>query len=168
MKRTFEIINSLVEDEIILKYALAGSVATLFYIEPTVTYDLDILVVVNSDSVLEPLKEIYNWARERNYEAKDEHIHIEGTPVRFLPVYSTLINEAVENAVMKEFEDVPVKVVTAEYLVAIMIDVNRQKDRERAVRFFTEYRGLDTEKLNNIAARFGLKEKLDSFKERYL
>ncbi len=168
MKKAFTVINSLIDEKIIVKYALAGSFATLFYIEPTVTYDLDILVVVNNTSMLEPLKELYNWARSRNYEIKDEHIIIEGIPVQFLPVYSPLIIESVERSFQREFENVPVKVLSPEYLVAIMIEVNREKDRQRAVRFFEECKTLNLEKLKDIIERFGLTEKYHKFRERYL
>ena len=37
------IINRLVEEKIILEYAIAGGVAALYYTEPVLTYDFDIV-----------------------------------------------------------------------------------------------------------------------------
>jgi hypothetical protein len=42
----FKVINAMVEAGIIRRYAVAGAVATLNYIEPTVTEDLDVLIAV--------------------------------------------------------------------------------------------------------------------------
>ena len=44
MRKTIEILNRMVADEVIDGYAIAGAVAAIFYTEPTDTVDLDILV----------------------------------------------------------------------------------------------------------------------------
>jgi hypothetical protein len=46
MRRTIEVITKLAEQGVIQQYAIAGAVAALNYIEPTLTEDLDILVSV--------------------------------------------------------------------------------------------------------------------------
>ena len=45
LKNALQVINGMVVDGIIQKYVVAGVVAALNYIEPTVTQDLDILVL---------------------------------------------------------------------------------------------------------------------------
>jgi len=162
-------INTLVAEKIIDYYAIGGSIAALFYIEPTVTYDLDILVILHKKPpALEPLQELYYWAKNHSYEIKAEHIIIEGIPVQFLPVYSPLIEAAIKEAHEKTFAGVKTYVVSPEYLVAIMLDVNRPIDRERALRFFQNYNKLDIELLEKIIASFKLQEKYNHFRKKYI
>ena len=44
MKKTLQILNELVVTGIINEYAIAGGMAHFYYIEPSVTYDLDLIV----------------------------------------------------------------------------------------------------------------------------
>ncbi len=169
MRETLMKINTLLGEKIIDRYAIGGSIAALFYIEPTVTYDLDILVILHCEAqTLEPLKDIYAWAHRNSYEIKAEHIIIEGIPVQFLPVYKPLIEEAVERANEKTFDGVKTFVVGPEFLIAIMMDVNRPIDRERALRFFKTYKELDVTLLENIIDKFQLNKNYNSFKEKFV
>jgi hypothetical protein len=167
MQKTFKIINQLLESGIIEKYAVGGNIATIFYIEPTTTYDLDIMVILPSeDNILHPLKDIYEWAKEKNYKLEKEHIIIEGIPVQFLPAYNDLVKEAVENAVEKKYKNEKISVIGIEYLIAIMVDTYRPIDKERLIRFLNNAK-FDKEILNGILIKFKLKEKYDSFKKTY-
>ena len=56
---------------------------------------------------------------------------IEGWPVQFLPTYNPLIAEAVEQAVEIKFKSTPTRVLSAEHLVAIMLQTGREKDCAR-------------------------------------
>jgi hypothetical protein len=44
MKKTLEKINELVESRIIDKYAIGGGMGQFYHIEPSVNYDLDIII----------------------------------------------------------------------------------------------------------------------------
>jgi hypothetical protein len=44
LRKTVEVVAKLAERGVILRYAIAGAVAALNYIQPTLTEDLDILV----------------------------------------------------------------------------------------------------------------------------
>jgi hypothetical protein len=59
LKSTLQVINGMVADGIIQKYAVAGAVAALNYIEPTLTQDLDVLIsfddLEGGHSKLDPL-----------------------------------------------------------------------------------------------------------------
>lgn len=46
LRKTIEVVTKLAERGAIQRYAIAGAVAALNYIEPTLTEDLDILVSV--------------------------------------------------------------------------------------------------------------------------
>jgi len=163
MKETLQVINSLVEKDLFEKYAIGGAVAGVFYAEPVVTFDLDIMVILSGDSnELDPLREVFDWAKESGYELDKEQIIIEGIPVQFLPVFNDLIGEAVENAVEKDFEGIKTYVMSPEYLCAIMLDTNRAKDRERFVRFYEDTRKsgiLDESLLEGLLEKFNLTDR---------
>ncbi|HEX2787136.1 MAG TPA: hypothetical protein VHP32_04460 [Ignavibacteria bacterium] len=162
MIKTIKNIEELISKNIIKKYAVGGAFASIFYIEPIATFDLDIFVIIKTEDAksLNPLKEIYAWAKEKNFPVEKEHILIEGIPVQFLPVYNELTAEAVENAAIKKFDGEDISVISPEYLIAIMIDTFRGKDRERAIRFLNEAT-IDKATLDNILNKYNLKDKFD-------
>lgn len=91
MKKTLEKINELVSNGIIKNYAIGGGMGQFYYIEAGTTYDLDIMLELHiEDNPLNPLKDIYQWARKENYVEDKEHIIIEGIAVQFLPAYNEL------------------------------------------------------------------------------
>ena len=167
MKKTLEKINELVETGIITRYAIAGGMGQFYYIEPSVTYDLDVIVnLAFEKNKLNPLEDVYRWAKENNYKSIEEHIIIEGIPVRFLPAYNDLVTEALNNAVEIELYKIKTFIFKPEYLMAIMLQTNRPKDRERLIKFFEEA-DFSLEVFNNILERFSLVEKYSEFKKRF-
>lgn len=94
-------------------------------------------------------------------------IVIEGWPVRFLPVYNPLTEEAVARAVEAQFGAAPTRVLGAEYLAAIMLETGRPKDHARLVQFF-EFDALDRAVLEEIVMRHGLSSKWDAFRKRFM
>lgn len=168
MKKTLEILNTLVIEGIVDKYSICGGMAHFYYIEPSVTYDLDIVVRFNSiKNELTPLSGLYEWARANNYEIKDEHIIIEGLPVQFLPEYNPLVCEALETAVEIIIFDTKTFIFKSEYLMAIMLETNRPKDRERLLQFLQEAEFSES-LLEDIFSKFNLTEKYISFKRKSL
>lgn len=160
MEKTLRIINQLLEKDIIKRYAIGGGIACLFYVEPTMTYDLDVMVILSSEeNPLTPLRPIYDWAKNENFELREEHIVIEGIPVQFLPVYNELIKEAVLNSVQVDFNGVDTFIFKAEYLVAIMLDTYRPKDKIRIIQIIEEVK-LDRNLLDIITKKYNLAEKL--------
>jgi len=167
LKDTLNIINTLLEEGIIEKYAIGGSIASLFYVEPTVTFDLDIMIILpKTVHKLDQLREIYEWAEKKNYKSIAEHIEIEGIAVQFLPAYNELIEEAIAESLEKEYDGVKTYVISPEYLVSIMIQTNRAIDRERALRFYETYEKLDKEMIKKICEKFKLSEKHNQFIKR--
>ncbi|MDO8644223.1 MAG: hypothetical protein Q7S00_04555 [bacterium] len=134
MKKTLQVINKLEKEGVIERYAVGGATALLFYAEPSLTFDLDIFIFLpdskNSKQLIN-LSSLYQKLKSQGYLAEKEHVLIEGIPVQFIPAYNPLVEEAVKEAVAKEYEGVPIKVLAIEYLLAIMVDTNRPKDRER-------------------------------------
>jgi hypothetical protein len=131
IEKTISVINQMTYNGVIENYALGGATAVIFYTEPIATEDIDVFVHVRraGQSVLMEFQPLFDYLRERGYEIKGEHAYIEGFPVQFLPISKDLINEAVIQA--NEFElsgGVRVRVMSPQYLVAIMLDTGRMKD----------------------------------------
>lgn len=158
MKKTLQKINELLEKGIIERYAIAGGMAQFYYIEPSVTYDLDLIVhIADEEKSLDPLSLIYRWAEENKYKTESEHIIIEGLPVQFLLAYNELVKEALENRDEIIIFNEKTYILKAEYLMAIMLQIGRLTDRERLARFFIEAE-YNSGLFHSIIKRFGLEE----------
>src|SRR3989339_45198 len=168
MKKTLEKINELVSLGIIKNYAIGGGMGQFYYIEAGTTYDLDIMLQLNVEvELLEPLKEIYAWAKKEKFEENKEHILIEGIPVQFLPAYNELLNEAIDNANEVELFSIKTRIIRAEYLMAIMLQTYRSIDKTRLTKFFEDV-DYDVQLFSQILNKFNLKAKFDELKEKYL
>ncbi len=168
LKNALQVINGMVTDGIIQKYAVAGAVAALNYIEPTITQDLDILVsfdeLRSGPTGLVTLDPLISYLRDRGYtQFENEGIVIEGWPVQFLPVANDLDVEGLNQAVEVEIElgsgMAPFKITTlsAEHIVATALKVGRPKDRERILRFI-EAKVVDLKVLRDVLNRHNLLE----------
>lgn len=159
--------NQLVQRGIIRSNAIARGLAQFYYIEPSVTYDLDLIVNFGEmESALNPLSGIYRWAEEEKYELIGEHIKIEGIPVQFLPAYNELIEEALLSAEKITLFDVETFILTAEYLMAMLLQTGRSKDMERLNQFLDSAQ-YSRSKFEEIISKFSLNEKYEKFKNRY-
>lgn len=159
MKRTLQILNDLERDHVFSRYAIGGAMAATFYVEPLLTFDLDVFVVLRKGGGgLISLAPIYDALRARGYTEEAECVLIEGVPVQFLPAYNSLLEEALTEANETLYEDVATRVVCAEYLIAICLQTGRAKDRER-VRILREQAKLDLPRLAEVLARYDLEER---------
>ena len=165
LRKTIEVVTKLAEQGAIEAYAIAGAVAALNYIQPTLTEDVDILVSIahfdKRASGLILLSPIEAALAKMGYtERSDVGILIEGWPVQFLPVASSLDEEALEQAVEIEIEPTgnpPLKArtVRAEHLVATALKVGRLKDLAR-IQAFLEQDAVDLAALKDILKRHDL------------
>ena len=145
LKRTLQVLNELESAGVLSRYAIGGAMGATFYVEPVLTFDLDVFVMLPEfRSGLLSLTSLYN-----------ECMWIEGVPVQFLPVYNALLEEALAEARETVYEDTPTRVLRAEHLAAICIQTGRKKDRER-VRLLREQAELDVEYLKKVLARHNL------------
>ena len=142
------------------RYAIAGAMAATFYVEPLLTFDLDVFVVLpQTPGGLLTLAPLYDALRARGYsEQENECIRIEGVPVQFLPAYNPLVEEALKEAQEIMYEDVPARVLRSEHLLAICLQTGRSKDRER-VRILREQAKLDQNFLADVLRRHQLEDK---------
>lgn len=164
MDKALRVIEEMVRLGIIKAYAIGGGIAATYYIEPVLTYDLDVFFTPAREGV-DVLAPIYEYSRERGYVSEAEAILIEGFPVQFIPAYNELVRDAVADAATLQYRDVKAKVVKAEYLVAIALQTGRAKDRERVIRLLEEAR-LDRALLEEILDKHGLAGKLKKLESR--
>lgn len=157
MEKTLQVLNTLEHDGVIEKYAIGGAMGATFYIEPVLTFDLDIFVVLRQKSALLTLAPLYEALRMKGYKAEGECVNIEGVPVQFLPAYNALLEEALAEAQTIRYEKTPARVLRAEHLVVICLQTGRVKDRDR-VRLFLEEARLDMEYLSEVLNRHGLED----------
>src|SRR5215213_5689396 len=156
MKETLKIINRMVKDGVIKKYAIGGAVAAIYYLEPFDTADLDVFVQVNpGGESLAVLAPIYDYLVERGCEPKGESIYLEGFPVQFLPVFNPLTEEAVERARIIKYARLTTRIMRPEHLVAIMLNTGRLKDYLR-IGMFLEQRAVNMRQLRAVLKRHGL------------
>ncbi|MGH6871467.1 MAG: hypothetical protein ACREHE_08170 [Rhizomicrobium sp.] len=161
--KTIEVVIRLARDGVIGNYAIAGAVAALNYIEPTLTEDLDILISVNAFEtrksgllLLGPIED--GLARLGYARRTDVGYDIEGWPVQFLPVSSPLEEEALEQAVEVDIRDgggVRARCLRAEHVVAIALKVGRLKDLAR-IESFLDRRAVDLSALKAVLERHRL------------
>jgi hypothetical protein len=163
VEKTLKIIKELKEKKILNDFSIGGGIAALYYIEPLLTYDLDIFFIPMEDKI-DVLTPIYGYLKEKGFKAKKEHVMIEGIPVQFIPVYNDLVKEAVQYSVEAKYGRIKTRVLGLEYLIAVMLQTGRPKDRERLVKVFEEAK-IELKLLKKILKKHGLYDKYVQFKE---
>ena len=163
MEATLQVLNELEREGIITRYAIGGAVGAIFYMEPFLTYDLDIFVTLPPTAGgLLTLAPIYETLRRRGYEEEGECLRIEGIPVQFLPAYNALLEEALAEARETRYAETPTRVLRPEHLAAIMVQTGRDKDRQRFSTFMQEAE-LDAGYLHGVLARHQLTGRFDAW-----
>ena len=150
-------ITDMKRDGIVADYAIGGAMALIFWSEPTATFDLDVFVLLEQTGSLVSLDEIYRWTRARGYPEQDEHIIIAGIPVQVIPAYDALAAEAVNEAADLEYDRQPVRVIRAEYLVAMYLEESaRTRKRLERVAGLLDEGNLDQSLLEDLLERYKL------------
>ncbi len=163
MKRTLQALNRMVKDGVIEGYVIGGAIAAAYYLEPITTHDLDVFFqLAASESGLTSLSPLYAYLSARGYQPEGEAVHIAGWPVQFLPIFNPLYEEAYDKAAQVTFDGVPVRVMTAEHLVAVMLQTGRPQDRVRIIQFL-EAKAVNGTRLKRILKRHGLSRIWEEF-----
>ena len=165
MEKTLQVLNALEEEGVFSRYAIGGAMAATFYVEPVLTFDLDVFVVLpQGPEGLLTLSPLYGALAARGYREEGECISIEGVPVQFLPVHTSLLQEALAEAREMLYEKTRTRVMRAEHLAAIALQTGREKDRQR-VRLLMEQAALDMRYLNSVLARHDLQARWKQWTE---
>lgn len=167
MEKAIKAVRELQRRGLIKNYAIGGGIATIYYVEPILTYDLDIFFIPpEEEKEIMSNSSIYDFLETKGYKPHKEHIIIENLPVQFLPAYNELIREAIENAVEVKYKKTKTRIFRAEYLIAIMIQTSRPKDKERMIKILDEAE-IEKGYLTKILQKCGLKEKFERFVRLY-
>lgn len=165
MKNTIKVITELKKKGLIKDYAIGGAIAVLRWVEPFFTRDLDIFVIPaqkTKDKQLISFSPIYDYLKTKGYnEWVGQWIMIEGVPVEFIPAEG-LAGESVKNSIATDFEGVKTRVITPEYLIALLLLAGRQKDKIK-VEMLLKQTKIDFRKLKEILKKYDLKVKLRPF-----
>ena len=171
MRKAIEVVANLAEQGVIKAYAVTGAVATLAYVDPVLTQDLDILVGVDDfdkrQSGLVLLTPIDSALAAMGYtERTGAGLIVEGWPVEFLPVASDLDAEALREAIEVEFKAASppfkARVLRPEHIVAKAVEVGRLKDLAR-VEAFLDQKSVDLAALSRVIERFALADAWRAF-----
>jgi hypothetical protein len=147
--RALKILNRLKRNGLIRDYAIGGGYAVNYYLEPILTYDLDIFVLIDTD---EEFHALYDYFKKARYKIENVYIVIAEMPVQFLPSsIHPLIDEAVRQAKRIRVKGVRTKVLKAEYLIATLLMAFRPKDK-MVIPQLLEW--ADMKKLKSIIERF--------------
>jgi len=154
MRELAQLLNDMRTAGVIENYALFGAMAQMRYTEAVATLDADVLVSVASPERMDVLA------------AEGEAIRVGAWPVQFVPVFSPLTREAMEQADTADFEGVPLRVVRADHLAAIALSVGRAKDYARILALL-ESSSVARDQIARLAARHGLSEAWQRFETRF-
>jgi len=166
VKELAELLNEMVKKEVIINYAIFGAMAQIRYAEPVATLDIDVLVGVPESEGLDILKGIYAYCAKKGYITEGEAIRVGAWPVQFLPAFSNLTREAMEQAETADFEGAPLRVVGAKYLAVIALSVGRAKDLARILALL-EAGAVTWQEIGMLADQYGLSHEWKRFKNRF-
>ena len=163
MEATLKVLNELEREGVITRYAIGGAVGAIFYMEPFLTYDVDVFVLLpQTAGGLLTLTPIYEALRKRGCPEEGECILIEGMPVQFLPAYNALLQEALAEAREMRYAETVTRVLRPEHLAAIMVQTARDKDRQRFSTFMLETE-LEPGYLRGVLDRHQLTERFNTW-----
>ncbi len=162
-------INAMEADGIVDRYAIGGAVGATFYLEPVATLDVDIFISFQAQpgSLLISPEHVFKYLTGRGARIEGEYLIIADWPVQFLPPTGLLVEEALEEAVEVEVEEIRTRVFTAEHLAAIALQTGRPKDKARLLQFI-ESGALSSERFQNILERHTLAGSWRKFEQQFL
>ncbi len=158
MQEVCDILEQLVSEGSLKRYAIGGATAAGFHGEPLATRDIDVFIFIDPPpgAILVTLEPLYSRLAQLGFsEFEEEGILIHGFPVQFLSASPGLESEAIENAIVAEWDGHKIRVMSPEHLAAIALTAGRPKDRARLV-YLVELPNFDHLKFTDILHHHGL------------
>jgi hypothetical protein len=168
MEKVIEVLNRMQADGVIEKYAIGGGIATIRYIHPYETDDIDVFIppIISGQNGLVTLEPIYAYLKQLGYEPVKEGVVVEGWLVQFVPTSNALQEEAVEQSQAVMFGKEETRIFSPELLAAELLRSGRPQDYARVITF-VQHRVLKISVFRNVLKRHGLEEKWKQFLERF-
>lgn len=167
MKELAQLLNDMCSAGVLSNYALFGAVAQLRYTEPVTTLDADVLVAIPGAPGIDVLSGVYRFCAQRGWRPEGEAIRVGAWPVQFIPAFSPLTQEAMDNAETADLDGIPFRVVTPDYLAVIALSVGRAKDYTRILALL-ESGSTNPPRIEALAGRHGLHSSWKKFESRFL
>jgi hypothetical protein len=167
MKEIAGLLNRMCSAGVITDYAVFGAAAQMRYTEPVATVDADVLIEVPEPDKTDVLQPVFAFCTRNGYAISSDTVLAGAWPVHFIPVFSPLTREAVEQAETVDFDGVPIRVVRADYLAVIALSVGRVKDSLRIMALL-EAGSVRADELRRLAERHGLSQSWERFAKRFL
>ena len=167
MKALAQLLNEMSASGVIENYALFGAAAQMRYTEPVATLDADVLVAVAQPDRLDALRYIYSYCAARGYLPEGEAVRVGAWPTQFIPTFTPLTREAMEQAETADFDGVPFRVVRAAHLAVIALSVGRAKDFTRILSLL-ESGATTQQEIERLADSHGLSAAWRKFATRFL
>jgi hypothetical protein len=162
-----KVMNDLIEQRLLKDYAIGGGVAVLYYAEPVLTYDFDVICAFPQTGVLIDPEPVFNYLQSTGYLfGKEDQISIEGVPVQLIPASEGLVAEALQQAVPVTISGVETKILSIVYLIAIMLQLYRPKDRAKLdILVNNPEVAIDLVTLEQTLTRYDLMKKWERYKD---
>ncbi len=172
-----KVINELKEKGLIKDFAIGGGVAAIAHVAPINTDDLDVIFEPKANGI-DLLQPIFDYLRKKGYDfekitdekgnvRKGEHIVIEGTPTQFIVPTNDLLAGAFNDTELKSIGEIKVKILKAEYLIAIYLGLQRSKDKIKLIALLEQAK-LNDDLLKQILKDNNLEDKYNKFTKYYL
>jgi len=152
MKAVAQLLNEMCSSGVIQNYALFGAAAQMRYTEPVATLDADVLVAVPQPA--------------RGHQPEGEAIRVGAWPTQFVPAFTPLTRDAMDQAETADFDGVPFRVVQAVHLAVIALSVGRAKDFARILSLL-ESGSVTRPEIEALAARYDLSTAWRRFEARF-
>jgi hypothetical protein len=166
MEEVAGLLNRMMEEGVILDYAVFGAVAQMRYTEAVATFNADVLVAVPKPDAIDVRGPIYRFCNALGYLPEGEAIRVGAWPVQLIPAFDSLTEEAIREAETADLEGTHIRVVRADYLAVIALSVGRAKDFARVLAL-REANAVEDDQISALAERHGLADAWRSFQERF-
>lgn len=167
MKTALETANEMEGLGIIGRYAIAGSVAIIYYATPVDTDDLDIFFLHDlGENMIFSMEKIYKQLISKGFTPEKFTVIIDGVKVQFVPSTGPLSDEALGAAEEVTVFGVKTRVIIPEYMIALKLHAGRPKDFAHMIHLLdTSRREIDFHKLEGIVKKHGISHKWAHFLE---